>query len=182
MLKKQEGLTFGWLTYTLSWSNRSYNVYGNGATPAVNQTSFPYRFDRRHQLTAVLNFKVGKRKVLSFLYTLASGNPISVPALKYRLPNASSITQDWNGQEVFVLGSKNNYRMPSYQRLDMAFKVDSKRSKWKESSFGISVYNLLFNKNSYDIFIQRDPTTGKLAFYESFLFPFFPTFNYSFRF
>ncbi len=57
-IRKSKGNFRGWLSYTLSWSDLTMPEVNNGL-------SFPYRYNRRHNLNLVGTYKCGKHLELS---------------------------------------------------------------------------------------------------------------------
>ena len=50
-VQKKRGRTTGWIGYTLSWTKRRFDQLNQGRT-------FPYRYDRRHDLALVLTHQL----------------------------------------------------------------------------------------------------------------------------
>jgi hypothetical protein len=141
--KKTKGQLNGWVSYTLSKSERFVD--------GINSNKwFPARFDQTHNLKAVGFYDINKRLQFSATFTLLSGTPATFPTNRYEF-------QDYvipHNSE----GRRNNYRIPAYHRLDVALQVNGKKKegrKW-ESYWVFSIYNLYGHKNPFSIYFQQD--------------------------
>ena len=54
MVRKNKGKSTGWIGYTLAWANRQYDNVSNGKV-------FPYKYDRRHDISLVVSHKFNNR-------------------------------------------------------------------------------------------------------------------------
>lgn len=72
LVKKTSGNTTGWIGYTLSWTNREFKElnYGN---------EFPFKYDRRHDLSLVLTHKFSEYYDASLTWVYGTGNAITLP-------------------------------------------------------------------------------------------------------
>ena len=182
-LQKKKGNTTGWIGYTLSWNNRTFDEINGGKT-------FPFRYDRRHDISVVVSHQFTKRISASAAWVYGTGNAISLPVTKYQTqqtwatgdPNQPFVF--WN-DEVELLGDKNAFRMSDYHRLDLSIEFFKKMKK-HERRWIFSVYNAYWNKNPYYIIsdTQIDQTTGesKDVLKEISILPIIPSFSYSFKF
>ena len=75
---------------------------------------------------------------------------------------------------------RNNYRMPSYHRLDVGINF-TKEKKWGERTWSIGFYNAYSRQNPFFIQIAyKDNGTPYLE--QVSLFPIIPSVSYSFKF
>jgi hypothetical protein len=72
-LRKNRGKLTGWLSYTLSWTNQKFEELNFGKT-------FPFRYDRRHDLSVAASYRLNDRWTLSGNFILSSGAVYTVPA------------------------------------------------------------------------------------------------------
>ena len=172
---------FSWnLNYTLSWSDRKFEQINNGER-------FPFQFDRRHDL------KIGIRKPLTDWLTF-SANWVYNTGFATTLPveNFVWFVSDPRPGAVGVtaqdFGSKNNFRMPDYHRLDLSLRAKYEAEK-SNHFFGIGVYNAYDRRNPlyYRLrneygYVDGDFTVVDRSFVQAWLVPFTPYFNYSIRF
>ncbi|HZY79278.1 MAG TPA: TonB-dependent receptor plug domain-containing protein, partial [Cyclobacteriaceae bacterium] len=71
LLQKKKGKVTGWIGYTLSWTNRQFDELNNGK-------EFPYKYDRRHDVSIALTHEWNKRMDFSMAWVYGSGNAITL--------------------------------------------------------------------------------------------------------
>ncbi|MFC2137208.1 TonB-dependent receptor domain-containing protein, partial [Bacteroidota bacterium] len=123
---KKMGKTTGWISYTLSWSERKFEEIAN------NQWYF-YKDDRRHDISISTSHKFNDRLQLGLVWVYSSGNVITLPQKKY----ISVFSQD---EYIRYLDTKNNYRLSTYHRLDFTFSM-KKDKKWGKRTWQLGLYN-----------------------------------------
>lgn len=108
LLEKRRGRFNGQLAYTFGITRRQF--------PDVNRGSYyPPKYDRTHDLKAVLNVDITEHWRASSVFSLASGQAYTRPSARYRLSHSPFRSVP---ASVFVT-SFNNRRLPSYHRLDV---------------------------------------------------------------
>ena len=145
-IQKTMGKTTGWLGYTLSWSDRIFpegNINGG--------KRFPYKYDRRHNLSLVINRKLGENVDFSATWVFATGGTLTIPERKTQI-----IEPDGNIRIVDYIESRNNYRLPPSHRLNLTFAFHKKHKKQRESIFDISMYNVYNNMNPNFVLATTD--------------------------
>jgi hypothetical protein len=96
--KKKYGRFNGWVSYTLSRTERQF--------PGVNNDSwYPANQDRTHNISIVGIYKLNKKWTFSADFVYYTGNAVTWPSGKYEV----------NGQIAFVYTERNGYRMPAYR-------------------------------------------------------------------
>jgi len=164
LLQKKEGTTKGWIGYTLSWSNRKF--------PGINDgESFPYKFDRRHDVSVVLMQKIDDRWDLSAEWVYGTGNAITLATVKYPGPG---------GWEIQTYDKRNSYRAADYHRLDLSV-TRSKQTRWGTGSWSLGMYNVYNRRNPFYYYFGVD-SRGNRALKRVSLFQMVPSISYSFRF
>ncbi|SHG01406.1 TonB-dependent receptor [Pedobacter caeni] len=163
-LKKKKGKLTGYLSYTLSRSERTFNEINEGNT-------FPFKYDRTHDLTLVSDYKLNARWNLSALFTLATGNAYTKPVSRYLIA----------GNVVNEYGEYNSSRMPLYHRLDLSAGYQFRTGKYK-SVLSLSVYNV-YNKSNpmFNYYMARGSlNSGRVSVQEKSiaLLPVLPAINY----
>lgn len=167
--RKQSGKTTGWLSYTLSKSQRQ-------ADNVNNSEWYNFRFDRTHYLTFVINHQFNNRIGLSGNFIYATGEAFSQPSQKYSLlgGNQPSIHYD----------SRNNARFPAYHRADVSLTISRKKIPGKvyknESDVVIAIYNVYGHKNTYTLSYEVEDNVPVI--YKWYLFTFVPSITYNFKF
>jgi hypothetical protein len=182
-LKKAAGKLNGWIGYTWSKTDRIFESLNGGR-------AFPTRWDRRHDLSVVINYKIHPRVDLGFVFVYATGNAITLPIERYFYEN----------QVIDVYGPRNNFRMAAYHRADISATWHMKQSRHKtsvdpqaperapkfKSNWNFSVYNLYNRMNPYFIYFGTDGQIQNGVFqvkaYQVSLFPILPSITWNFEF
>jgi hypothetical protein len=147
-VKKRRGKINGWISYTLARTERQVN--------GINQNSwYPARFDKLHNLAVVGIYEVSKRLSLSANFVFGSGVPGTFPTNRF-VVQGFVVPHNFQDQ-------RNNIRIPSYHRLDFAATLEGKRNdqrKWK-SSWTFAVYNVYNRRNPFGIYFQQEPAPNR---------------------
>ena len=172
LVQKKEGKTTGWIGYTLSWTNRQFDNLNFGKT-------YPFKYDRRHDISFVLVHQLKENIDVGVTWVYGTGNAVTLATQKY--PSANQF--DCGGfnyvQPVQYFESRNDFRMPSYHRLDIGINF-KKEKKWGERTWSFGAYNTYSRQNPFYLFFDTigDQTVVKQVS----LFPIIPFFAYSFKF
>ena len=178
-VQKKRGRTTGWIGYTLSWTKRRFDRLNQGHT-------FPYRYDRRHDLALVLTHQLTRSANFSLTWVYGTGNAATLPVARYYGYREHSV----GGREIWIphvpsyetqiYGDRNSYRMSAFHHLDLGFNFGDKHG------FSLGVYNAYNRKNPYFIYFDDDydPNTTdiKRRAKQVSLFPLLPWLNYRFKF
>ena len=179
-IQKKAGNTTGWLGYTLSWTNRQFAALNFGEI-------FPYKYDRRHDLSLAITHKFTKRIELSGAWVFGTGNAITLPVAQYAegwdglnhfYPQYQ---EDWYFDKVSVYSDRNEYRMPAYHRMDLSISF-FKETSWGERRWVVGVYNLYNRQNPFFVDIGYDEETQKMVYKQYSLFQLIPSVSYNFKF
>ena len=170
--QKKTGSFTGWIGYTLAWSMRKFELINNGL-------QFPYKYDRRHDLSITLTKRFGQNIELSGVWVFGTGNCITVPIAAYFLDPPIN---RWRRPSVYYdYGTRNGYRMEPYHRMDLSISFIKKKN-WGERRWIIGTYNTYSRKNPYYIDVKTDVNTGKFIFEQYSIFPIIPSISYQFKF
>lgn len=152
-LKKNKGRLTGWVSYTLSKTERQVDGVNNGSW-------FNARFDKPHNFTSVAIYELNKRLTLSSNFTIASGTPATFPTNGY----------SWGG---YSLGNnynnaRNNSRIPAYHRLDLAATLKARKKLFGigEGEWVFSIYNVYNRRNAFSVYTRQNedkPTVSEQA-------------------
>ncbi len=165
-VQRKKGKTTGLLGYTLSWTNRQFTNLNFGNT-------YPYRYDRRHDLKAAIVHKISKRVELSADWVFGTGQAITLPVEKY---------VDENGQEIQVYQTRNGFRMAPFHRMDIAATFTKVKKRYTRS-WVISVYNVYNRQNPFYIYLgAKELAPYNPVFKQVSLFPILPSISYQFKF
>lgn len=182
LLQKKSGKTTGWLGYTLSWNQRKFDDINSGHT-------FPFRYDRRHDLSIVINHDFNDRISLSGSWVYGTGNAVSLPFEKFHLAESPNGFLS-NRHEIQQFEAKNSFRMSDYHRLDLGIQF-SKKKKRHTRTWSFGAYNTYFHNNPYFIYSSQkyewDPVRemgiNKTIFKEVSIIPIIvPYISYGFKF
>lgn len=172
LIKKNDGKLNGWLGYT--YSRTFYRLDSEFSEERVNKGEFfPSNFDKPHDISLVLNYKITRRFSFSGNFVYQTGKPVTYPIGAFQ-----------EGGNSFVLYSdRNQFRIPDYYRLDLGFNIEGNHriQKFAHSFWNISVYNVLGRNNPYSVFFVTE--NGQIKAYQSSIFAVpVPTITYNFRF
>ena len=168
LVQKKKGEITGLVSYTLGKATRQFSNINDGK-------SFPYKYDRRHEIKTALIWKPSEKFELGTNWIFSTGNAISLPVSYYYDP----FTQKY----IDVYTSRNNFRMPNYHRLDLSVRL-TKQKKTHLRIWTFSVYNVYNRFNPFFIYKGEDILSGsnEITFREVAVFPFMPSFSYQFKF
>lgn len=167
-LKKLEGRTTGWISYTYAKSERQFENINQG-------NPYPFRFDRRHNTSIVLNHEFSKRFDIGLNWTFATGQAFSLPTSSYYLINPTT----GNPQLYTDYSERNQYRYPNYHRLDLSMNF-RKKTKWGERTWNISIYNAYNKQNPF--YVELNLIDNQIKAEQLSLFPILPSVSYVFEF
>jgi hypothetical protein len=160
-VKKKTGRLTGWVSYTLSKTERQIEGINNGDWYNARQ-------DRTHDLSIVGMFQLNKKWSLAATWVYYTGNAVTFPSGKYNV----------NGNTILLYTERNGYRMPNYHRLDFSATKETKRGSW---NFGL--YNVYGRENAYQITFKDDPKDAtKTQAEQTALFRWVPSVTYNFKF
>ncbi len=173
MLKKELGRSTALLSYTLSKTDRTFADINNGNT-------FPYRYDRRHNLKFTGSYRLSERWTFVTNFVYGTGLAVSLPSGVFTFSNPSTFFP--SPFVVLVFNERNGERLPSNHRLDLAFNW-RKIGKNIEQNAGIGVYNAYNRKNTLYYRQGTDPDNpSKPVFLRATLVPILPYINYTIKF
>lgn len=166
LAKKKVGLFSGWISYTLSKTERKIEGINDGNWYNAKQ-------DRTHDVSVVTILELNNKWSVSGVFVYNTGNAVTFPTGKYSL----------GGQTIFQYAKRNANRMPAYHRLDLSVTYENKRSNKMESSWNFSLYNVYGRENAYRISFEDDPLDNtKTQIIQTALFRWVPSITYNFKF
>ena len=182
-IKKKKGKFTGWIGYTWSKTERKFPDLNNGVP-------FPAKYDRRHDLSVILSYKLNERWVFSSAFIYATGNTLTLPSSWYVQ------YQDL----LFNYGPRNSTRMAPYHRLDLSATWYSKAYKEQKnletgetikvkkkvrSNWAFSIYNVYNRANPYFLYVDNDGDffSGNfdISIKQVTLFPIIPSVTWNFE-
>ncbi len=164
--KKKSGKLTGWISYTLSKTERKINGINNNEW-------YNARMDKTHDLSVVATYQLNPKWSFSGLFVYSTGNAVTFPTGKYEL----------NGQTVFQYSSRNADRMPAYHRMDLSATYEPSSNKRFRGSWTFGIYNLYGRENAYIINFEDNPDRpGTTRAMQTSLFRWVPNITYNFKF
>ena len=178
-IQKTIGKTTGWLGYTLAKSDR---VFSNGLIN--NGERYPYRYDRRHNISLVVNQQLGKKWDLSAVWTFATGGTTTIPERE-----SIVMLPDGTFTQIDYAPHRNNYRLPPSHRLNIGVNYH-KRLRRGESIWNFGVYNAYNRLNPNFVYYKADTRgdsksslyTRKAKLKSVTILPIIPSFSYTYNF
>ncbi|UII20170.1 TonB-dependent receptor [Fulvivirga ligni] len=158
-LKKKYGKLTGWISYT--YSRIKLKVDDENEIETINKGAwYPANFDKPHDLTVISNYKFSHRFNVGLNATYSTGRPITLPVGKFQ----------YEGGERVLYSNRNEYRIPDYFRIDLAFNIEGnhKVNQKTHNSWNVGVYNLTGRKNVYSAYFVTEE--GKVNGYKLSIF------------
>jgi len=137
------------LAYTLSWSFRQFDKLNYGE-------SFPYKYDRRHNLHIDGRYTIRKGIDLCAGWTYMSGEAITLPDQAYPDFDNNLLHNYVNYGYTFNYTGWNNYRLPAIHRLDLAVNFVKKRGQRYERTLTVGIYNAYGRRNLVATSLSQD--------------------------
>jgi len=152
LIRKTQGKTTGWIGYTLSWTNRSFDEIDNGIP-------YNYKYDRRHDASVVLSHKFSKKFNLGLTWVYNTGNSVSFPIGAHTaLPELPHLREDMitsrTENTIEIYEGKNKINMPAYHRLDIGANFVKKKKRGIRT-WNLSIYNAYIRQNPFLIFVEH---------------------------
>ena len=166
LAKKKIGLFSGWISYTLSKTERKIDGINDGNWYNAKQ-------DRTHDVSIVTILELNPKWTVSGVFVYSTGNAVTFPTGKYALGE----------QTIYQYANRNANRMPDYHRLDISATYENKNKKKNAGSWNFSLYNVYGRENAYQISFQDDPSdNSKTQIIQTALFRWVPSITYNFKF
>lgn len=172
LLRKRNGKLNGWISYT--YSRTFLKMNGSSSTEKINNGNYyPANYDKPHDVSVVLNYKLTRRYSLSSNFVYNTGRPITYPIGQYQFGGGYKINYS----------DRNAFRIPDYIRLDIGINIEGnhKVKTIVHGFWSLSVYNVLGRQNPYSIYFKSE--NGVIQGYKLSIFgaP-IPTITYNFKF
>ncbi|KAF0238146.1 MAG: TonB-dependent receptor [Prolixibacteraceae bacterium] len=179
LLKKDVGKLTGWVGYALSKSVNQFDEINNGKP-------FPYRYDKRHDISVLGEYKLSDDGIdsrsFTWAFTYNTGYAGSIPDIKHQGMNI--ITEEgrdaWLGmfdsfKQRITYQTPNNYRMPAFHHLDIGYQTTRKLSKFRSRTWLFSVYNVYNRLNPWYFYMKEDKMM------QVSLFPIIPSVSFTYK-
>lgn len=178
LFRRTSGATNGWISYTLAKSDRQFTNINQGKM-------YPFKYDRRHDFTAVLQHSFSERLSVSATWMYGSPYPVTLATGKYVSNRIVSDITDYS--EIFqpniaaLYSDKNSLRLESYHRLDFGVNYEWINKKGKKRKIIGGIYNAYSRMNAaFYYWDYRDPNdnTSDVVVKKAAILPIIPTLKY----
>ena len=166
-LQRRTGALTGWVGYTLGWTRRTFSELNRGR-------AFPPKYDRRHDLSFVVSYNLGKWRLGSNL-VYATGQAFTPASARYSLrePTTGSL------QDYVLPAERNSARLLPYHRLDAS--ASRKFGLWGlDVELYLQIFNLYSRRNEW--FVQFDTNNPETEPEVIKQLPIVPTLGFNFSF
>ncbi|MBN1950036.1 MAG: TonB-dependent receptor plug domain-containing protein [Bacteroidales bacterium] len=190
--QKTLGKTTGWVGYTLAKTERQFEEISFGRV-------FPFKYDRRHDVSVVLTHKLNERIDFGGTWVYATGHAFTLgdeffvnnEYYEEQLNPAYEGYDDYyypdNPEENYdaYFEHRNSYRMPTYHRLDLGVNLHKQKKRvYQTVSFG--VYNVYGRQNPLYVretmSFNEENLRWEPALQQLSILTFIPYFRYSIKF
>jgi hypothetical protein len=147
-LKKNTGKFTGWISYTLSRTERKINGLNNNDW-------FVSKFDRTHNLVLVGSYELNPKWSFSSSFNFGTGTPNTFPNSRIEF---QGLIFPYNSAS-----SRNNYRNPDYHRLDVSATLKTRQQKKRKGEWVFSLYNIYARRNAFSVYFRQVEVENKDA-------------------
>ena len=139
MARKDEGKFTGWVSYTLSKSERKIN-------DIQDKSWYPSPYDQRHNISVVGMYDLSRHFSLALTWVYNTGKPFDAPSAKYQ----------WGNVVLPYYSGKNASKYPDYHRMDLNVEYKINPQSKFQSSLTLSIFNLYNRKNANVIYFKAE--------------------------
>lgn len=179
LARKDVGRLRGWVGYTLSRAEVQFENLNNGEV-------YPYTYDRRHDVSIVLMYRVSDRTDISATWVYGTGKARTLAVSRYA-PSNYTFGEGYGfpyfsyyNAEIEYFKGKNAYREPAYHRLDIGINRHKER-KWGTQTWSFGLFNAYNRQNPFYLYFGYD-NFGNRALKQMSIFMLIPSISYSFEF
>ncbi len=139
-LEKQKGRITGSTNYTYSNHQRQFDEVNRGDW-------FPYKYNRSHEFNILVSYNTTRNWDLGFYWTISSG-------VWNNFPNGQ-VEDNPFGWGYYAYTGINNYRVPTYHRLDLFASWTKELKNEHTLGFEFNIYNAYNRHNSSYMYIDH---------------------------
>lgn len=160
-LERRIGDLTGWIGYTLAWVKDKFDILDSGR-------EFSPKYDQRHDVQVVLNYKISDRWQAGLAFTYATGQAYTSAQGFYRL----SLDEVAFQRDILIPGHIGDSRLPAYHRADA--NLTYKFKLWgKDASASLQVFNMYSHRNVWFRVVDTKETPAQIS--DILLLPIVPT-------
>ncbi len=170
-LRKNRGALNGWISYTLSRTERTFPDIENGRT-------YPTTYDRTHDMSFVANYTISPKLIAGLVFVYATGKSYTPAERVYLI----------DGELQTDYGPRNSQRLEPYNRMDVSLTwIPNPTSKKNfKSEWVFSIYNAYNRKNTFFLYTDYETDlqsgTADVKAYKVSIFPILPSVTWNFKF
>ena len=169
-IKKARGKLTGWIGYTLSRTERSFDDIEDGRT-------YPAVYDRTHDISVVASYQLNDKWDFGGVFVFGTGRAFTPIESLYFIENKLNVKY----------GPRNSARFDDYHRIDLSATYTPKPNSKKPftSSWTMSIYNIYNRKNTFFTYttFESEALSGNASAnaYKVSLFPIIPSITWNFK-
>ena len=166
LARKTAGRCTGWIGYGYAHTKK-----------VVNNEVYYTKYDRRHALNAIFNYRLNDKWGVNFRWAVGSGLPYSRIIGRYRHREYNFWVKSWDHDYEWkhIEGTKNAFRYPYYNRLDISLARNFRYRNWDLQMY-IQVINVMNRKNVLWYSFNHDVSPPERK--ELSMFPIVPTLGF----
>jgi len=174
LLRKNEGKFKGWLAYTFSKSEQKTEGRTALELGINNGKWYNTPYDKTHDISLTGSYELNKKWKFNTNFLFKTGQPVTYPNGQYQ----------YNGITIPSYTLRNEYRLPSYHRLDLSANYTPKPNKNKgwQSEWVLGIYNIYNRKNAASISFRESEMAGVNEAVKLSIFGIVPSISYNFKF
>lgn len=173
--EKQTGRLTGFVGYTFGVTERKFPGFNTDVLDDPSNARFyPPKYDRKHDMNFVLNYRLSSRWSLTTVFNYATGQAYTEPLGRTAFSNVP-----WgnNSRDTFVIGRVNASRLPSYHRMDIGFARTGTLFGMGISEWQFQIINVYSRRNVW--FYNYDFDSNPLQRSDVTLLPILPAITYT---
>ena len=174
LLRKNEGRFTGWLAYTLSKSEQQTEGRTPNETGINNGEWYNSAFDKTHDISFTGSYELSKKWSFNANFLFQTGQPVTYPNGQY----------EYNGIRIPSYTNGNEFRLPTYHRLDLSanYTPNPNKTKGFRGHWVFGVYNIYNRRNAASISFTQNRDTSRNEAVRLAIFGIVPSVSYNFKF
>ena len=174
LLRKNEGRFKGWLAYTLSKSEQLTKGRTASEIGINNSEWYNSPYDKTHDVSFTGSYDLNRKWRFNANFLFQTGQPVTYPNGQY----------EYNGIVIPSYTNRNEFRLPSYHRLDISANYTPKPEKTKgwSSHWVFGIYNIYNRRNAATISFRENRNSGANEAIRLSIFGIIPSVSYNFKF
>ena len=173
LLRKNTGKLTGWIAYTLSKSEMQTKGRTSEEIGINYGDWYSAPYDKPHDVSITATYELSPKWTFGAVFNFQSGLPTNYPVGRY----------NYLGKSVPDYSKRNEYRLPTYHRLDLSATYTPQRpnKRWK-SEWVFGIYNVYNRKNAVSVSFRENLDTHKNEAVKLSIFGIIPSVTYNFSF